>query len=209
MGSREWLTNTEHPNKVHKTGRRCTGHTELSLPQRMMKPHSLSLLAFLCALSLRYVAAAPAAADFTAYPSIPGTDDCTVAGGDAVLIPPRREVYDNGRIYDISHRYVPEMPVWDSKDGLGKDFLWLLKSMKNGSVANNSAMKLGVHTGTHVDAPGHFYDNYFDAGFDVDSLDLRVLNGKGHRSLFQFLYSLVISIFFFFFFFWDEISRCL
>ncbi|KHN42375.1 Kynurenine formamidase [Glycine soja] len=52
-----------------------------------------------------------------------------------------------------------------------------LKSMKNGSRANNSNMKLGVHTGTHVDAPGHFYDNYYDAGFDVDSLDLTLLNG--------------------------------
>ncbi|TKY50962.1 putative cyclase [Spatholobus suberectus] len=68
------------------------------------------------------------------------------------------------------------MPVWDSTEGLGKHFLWLEKCMKNGSRANNSAMKLGVHTGTHVDAPGHFFDNYFDAGFDVDSLDLTLLN---------------------------------
>ncbi|KAG4392419.1 hypothetical protein GLYMA_04G140300v4 [Glycine max] len=49
--------------------------------------------------------------------------------------------------------------------------------MKNGSRANNSNMKLGVHTGTHVDAPDHFYDNYYDASFDVDSLDLTLLNG--------------------------------
>ncbi|RYQ93714.1 hypothetical protein Ahy_B09g099955 isoform A [Arachis hypogaea] len=142
---------------------------------------SVLLLAFLCAaLSLWYIAAAApshAAADFTAYPTIPGTEDVSVAGANSILIPPRREVYDDGRIFDISHRYVPDMPVWDSKDGLGNDFLWLLKSIKNGSLANNSAMKLGVHTGTHVDAPGHFYDNYFDAGFDVDTLDLQVLNG--------------------------------
>ncbi|XP_057733237.1 cyclase-like protein 2 [Arachis stenosperma] len=142
---------------------------------------SVLLLAFLCAaLSLWYIAAAApphAAADVTAYPTIPGTEDVSVAGANSILIPPRREVYDDGRIFDISHRYVPDMPVWDSKDGLGNDFLWLLKSIKNGSLANNSAMKLGVHTGTHVDAPGHFYDNYFDAGFDVDTLDLQVLNG--------------------------------
>lgn len=51
--------------------------------------------------------------------------------------------------------------------------------MKNGSLANNSEMKMPTHTGTHVDAPGHVYDHYFDAGFDVDTLDLRVLNGEG------------------------------
>lgn len=69
------------------------------------------------------------------------------------------------------------MPSWDSADGLGQ-FLWLPKSMKNGSLANNSEMKLPAHTGTHVDAPGHVFDHYFDAGFDVDTLDLDVLNGQ-------------------------------
>ncbi|XP_057779937.1 cyclase-like protein 2, partial [Salvia miltiorrhiza] len=49
--------------------------------------------------------------------------------------------------------------------------------LKNGSDYNFSELKLLAHTGTHVDAPGHFYDNYFDRGFDVDTLDLRVLNG--------------------------------
>jgi kynurenine formamidase len=49
--------------------------------------------------------------------------------------------------------------------------------MKNGSLANNSEMKIPTHTGTHVDSPGHVYDKYYDAGFDVDSLDLQVLNG--------------------------------
>ncbi|XP_028798330.1 cyclase-like protein 2 isoform X1 [Neltuma alba] len=142
--------------------------------------NSLLSLSFLCALalaiSLHYRAVS---ADTAAYPTIPGTDavDCSIAGGDSDLIPLRREVYDNGRIFDITHKYVPHMPVWDSNDGLGRHFLWLEKSMKNGSRANNSAMKLGVHTGTHVDAPSHFFDNYFDAGFDVDTLDLEVLNG--------------------------------
>ncbi|KAF1880759.1 hypothetical protein Lal_00011818 [Lupinus albus] len=136
---------------------------------------SLSLLPFLFSLSLLSVAAAT-----TAYPSIPGTDtgECSLAGVETNDLPPppRREVYDNGRIFDISHKYVPEMPVFGSSEGLG-NFLWLPKSMKNGSLANNSAFKLDVHTGTHVDAPGHFYDNYYDAGFDVDTLDLELLNG--------------------------------
>lgn len=79
----------------------------------------------------------------------------------------RREVHGNDRIFDISHKYSPNMPSWGSNDGLGQ-FLWLRKSMKNGSIANSSEMKLPSHSGTHVDAPGHFYDYFFDAGFDVD-----------------------------------------
>lgn len=114
----------------------------------------------------------------TAYPNIPGTasTDCSLTGGDDVPVPTRREVYGNGRIFDISHRYTPNMPSWDSEEGVGQ-FLWLPKSMKNGSLANNSEMKLPTHSGTHVDAPGHVFDHYFDAGFDVDTLDLDVLNG--------------------------------
>ncbi|XVF67523.1 hypothetical protein PTKIN_Ptkin10aG0128200 [Pterospermum kingtungense] len=110
----------------------------------------------------------------TAYPSLP--TDCTVSQGGEKLVPVRREVYDDGRIFDISHRYTADLPSWESKDGLGQ-FLWLPASMKNGSLANISVMKMPTHTGTHVDAPGHMIDRYFDAGFDVDTLDLEVLNG--------------------------------
>ncbi|GAB2291699.1 Cyclase-like protein 2 [Dionaea muscipula] len=111
-----------------------------------------------------------------AYPSTYGEESCGLSAAAADLVPLRRELYDDGRIYDISHRYTPEMPAFDSVDGVGQ-FLWLPNSMKNGSIANNSEMKIPTHTGTHVDAPGHVFDHYFDAGFDVDTLDLAVLNG--------------------------------
>ncbi|KAJ7967504.1 Kynurenine formamidase [Quillaja saponaria] len=97
-------------------------------------------------------------------------------GDNDELIPYRREVYGNGRIFDISHRYVADMLGYESNDGIG-DFLWLRRSMKNDSIANFSEMKFSVHTGTHVDTSGHVFDHYFDAGFDVDTLDLEVLNG--------------------------------
>lgn len=107
--------------------------------------------------------------------------------GSDVPKPIRREVYEGGKIYDISHRYTAEIPAWESSEGLGKQFLRLAASMKNGSFANVSEMKLSVHSGTHVDAPGHFWDNYYDAGFDSDTLDLRVLNGNYHFRLFLVL----------------------
>lgn len=119
-----------------------------------------------------------------AYPSPYGLDSTAAASGcgspapaNHDLIPVRREVYGGGRIIDITHRYNPDMPSWDSDSGVGQ-FLWLPQSMKNGSHANNSEMKLPTHTGTHVDSPGHVFDHYFDAGFDVDTLDLEVLNGN-------------------------------
>ncbi|KAK9025304.1 hypothetical protein V6N11_038173 [Hibiscus sabdariffa] len=115
-----------------------------------------------------------AVASTSAYPSVP--TDCTVSPVDDELVPVRREVYGGGRIFDISHRYAIDMPSFWSTDGLGQ-FLWLPYSMKNGSLANNSVMKMPTHAGTHVDAPGHMIDRYFDAGFDVDTLDLEVLNG--------------------------------
>ncbi|CAH1427344.1 unnamed protein product [Lactuca virosa] len=45
------------------------------------------------------------------------------------LSPIRREVYDEGRIIDISHRYHPDMPSWGSDDGLG-EFLRLPASIE-------------------------------------------------------------------------------
>ncbi|PNT20536.1 hypothetical protein POPTR_009G097300v4 [Populus trichocarpa] len=87
-----------------------------------------------------------------------------------------REVYGNGRIFDITHEINPNMPTWESKDGLGQ-FIWLVDSMKNGSKLNSSQFKLSTHTGTHIDAPGHVYEEYYEAGYNVNSLDLGVLNG--------------------------------
>ncbi|KAJ0771787.1 putative kynurenine formamidase/cyclase, kynurenine formamidase superfamily [Helianthus annuus] len=113
-----------------------------------------------------------------AYPSpfISAITPCELNQGIS-LSPIRKEVYDEGHIFDISHRYHPDLPSWGSDEGIGQ-FLQLPASMKNGSLANNSEMKMPTHTGTHVDAPGHVYDHYFDAGFDVDTLDLRILNGE-------------------------------
>ncbi|CAA0273854.1 unnamed protein product [Arabidopsis thaliana] len=111
-----------------------------------------------------------------AFPSIPTT--FSVAAKQHYDVKPiHHEVYDGERkIYDISHQYTPELPVWESSEGLG-NFLRLAVSMKNGSDANISKMELSVHSGTHVDAPGHFHDHYYESGFDTDSLDLQILNG--------------------------------
>lgn len=140
------------------------------IPTMAATPNPILLLAAVTAIAAVSSAASSA---HPAYDS-PATSCSTFA--DADLVPIRREEYDGGRILDISHAYREDMPAFASDDGVGQ-FLWLPKSMKNGSIANNSEMKFGTHTGTHVDAPGHVFQHYFEAGFDVDTLDLAILNG--------------------------------
>ncbi|XP_050365900.1 cyclase-like protein 2 [Argentina anserina] len=128
------------------------------------------LVFLLCSIFLTSTALSQAT---TACPSTTVVE-CSLSSNS--LIPPRREVSGNGRIIDITHLYTPDMPSYHSVDGVGQ-FLWLLEDMKNGSVVNMSVMKLLAHSGTHVDAPSHVFDQYYDAGFDIDTLDLDVLNG--------------------------------
>ncbi|KAI3963109.1 hypothetical protein MKX01_028013 [Papaver californicum] len=77
------------------------------------------------------------------------------------LVPPRREVHGGGRIIDISHTFRSSMPKWGSTEGLGQFLdntcLYILEPM---------LMRLVM-----------FLIIIFDAGFDVDTLDLEVLNG--------------------------------
>ena len=114
---------------------------------------------------------------------------------DVPLIPPRREVHGNGRIFDITHRITASMPSYDSPDGILGQFLWTPDRIKNGSLANGSVFKLPTHTGTHVDSPGHFFDHYLDAGFDIDTLDLEVLNGKSIIHCFHCCWLLLFHLF--------------
>ncbi|CAI0445763.1 unnamed protein product [Linum tenue] len=91
-----------------------------------------------------------------------------------------------GKIIDITHRYVEKMPAYGAEEGMGQ-VVRLVASLKNGSNANWSEFKMSVHSGTHLDSPAHFYDEYFDAGFDVDTLDLEVLNGVDYLSAAAFV----------------------
>ncbi|KAK8914367.1 hypothetical protein KSP39_PZI024015 [Platanthera zijinensis] len=136
---------------------------------------SLTYLLFLLLRALPFAVLCSSSAHpaYDDAPSFGVAATCDAKAEPKVL---RREEYAGGRIIDITHYYRADMPSWESDEGVGQ-FLWLPKSMKNGSLANNSEMKLPSHTGTHVDAPGHFFQHYFEAGLDVDSLDLEVLNG--------------------------------
>jgi arylformamidase len=74
------------------------------------------------------------------------------------------------KIYDISVEINPELPVWP-----GDHKLKLTRSQKleAGDNANVSQMELGLHTGTHVDAPFHFLEQ----GVTLDKIALERLVG--------------------------------
>ncbi len=74
------------------------------------------------------------------------------------------------KIYDISVTVTPNIPVWP-----GDIQVWLerVKKLEDGASDNNSQMKMGVHTGTHVDSPFHFVKD----GIKVDELPLETMIG--------------------------------
>lgn len=73
-------------------------------------------------------------------------------------------------IYDISVPIRERMPVWPGDPGVK---ISLALSMERGDPVNVTALAMGAHTGTHMDAPFHF----LQGRETVDRLDLQVLVG--------------------------------
>lgn len=65
------------------------------------------------------------------------------------------------------------MPVWPGDPGI---IVQRVQKIEDGSIANVSRMEMGVHTGTHVDAPYHFLQD----GSTVERLSLKVLIGRAY-----------------------------
>ena len=71
-------------------------------------------------------------------------------------------------IHDISVPIRPGMPIYDGNPGVE---LERVQAIADGDSANVSGLSLGVHTGTHVDAPLHFIDGAPGAeGIPLDAL---------------------------------------
>jgi|GEM_PF-2469160 len=67
---------------------------------------------------------------------------------------------------DISLPIHPSMAIWPGNPGVELDSA---QCMQHGDVCNVSQLKIGTHTGTHVDAINHFIKN--GAGIDAAPLD--------------------------------------
>ncbi len=77
------------------------------------------------------------------------------------------------RIYDISLTLSPSLPSWP---GDPRIVIERVAKMEEGANANLSRIEMGVHTGTHVDAPSHFLPD----GKSVEHLPLDILTGRAY-----------------------------
>lgn len=75
------------------------------------------------------------------------------------------------QIYDISVPIRSDMPIYEGDPAVD---IQAWSSLEKGNSANVSLLKLGAHTGTHVDAPAHFIKQ----ANRIDSLSLDVLIGR-------------------------------
>jgi arylformamidase len=77
------------------------------------------------------------------------------------------------RTYDITLTISPDLPTWPGDPGIAIE---RVEKIEDGSNANVSRLDMGVHTGTHVDAPYHFLQD----GITVDQLNLSLLTGRAY-----------------------------
>lgn len=75
------------------------------------------------------------------------------------------------RIYDVTVPISAETPVYE---GDPQTKIETVISFEKGDAANVSQICCGVHTGTHIDAPSHFFED----GKRVHELDLEKLVGE-------------------------------
>ncbi|TFK80807.1 putative cyclase [Polyporus arcularius HHB13444] len=72
-------------------------------------------------------------------------------------------------VIDLTHPLIPgKVPAWPGHPCYNAS---LNSSLANGEFANVHALTIGTHTGTHLDAPYHFFMD----GTTVDRLDLTLL----------------------------------
>lgn len=77
------------------------------------------------------------------------------------------------RTYDITLTISNDLVVWPSDSPVE---LARVEKMEDGAHANVSRINMGVHTGTHVDAPYHFVAD----GETVEFLSIRALTGRAY-----------------------------
>jgi arylformamidase len=76
-------------------------------------------------------------------------------------------------LYDVSVPICATTPTYPGDPSIE---ITKFLTLEDGDPANVSFFKFGAHTGTHVDAPAHF----FKGGARVESLPLDVLIGEAH-----------------------------
>ena len=74
------------------------------------------------------------------------------------------------KIHDVSLLISEDLPIWPGDPGIS---MTLASSLNHGDDANVTRLEMGVHTGTHIDAPSHFETE----GISIDDLSMDTLIG--------------------------------
>jgi len=74
------------------------------------------------------------------------------------------------KMYDVSLLVSEGLPIWPGDPGIS---MTLASSLNHGDDANVTRLEMGVHTGTHIDAPIHFEAE----GMSIDELSMDTLIG--------------------------------
>lgn len=75
-------------------------------------------------------------------------------------------------IVDLSYTMEPGMPVWPTHARFGAI---VYETYKDGAVSMHRQLSFGEHTGTHLDAPKHF----FETGDSIEDVNVRSVIGRG------------------------------
>jgi arylformamidase len=78
------------------------------------------------------------------------------------------------RTYDVTLTLSPQLPVWPGDPSF---VLERVRKIEEGENANVSRIDMGVHTGTHVDAPFHFLGK---GAATIEQLPLNLLTGRAY-----------------------------
>jgi arylformamidase len=84
------------------------------------------------------------------------------------------------QIFDITLTISPGLPVWPGDPAIQFN---QLSDMNKGDSCNVTHISMGVHVGTHVDAPHHFLND----NRTVEDLDLYILTGQAYLIEFPYL----------------------
>lgn len=83
-----------------------------------------------------------------------------------------QQAVNSAKIVDLSYTLEPDMPVWPTHARFGAI---IYETYDNGAASLHRQISLGEHSGTHLDAPKHFFKD----GASIEDVGVRSVMGRG------------------------------
>ena len=95
-------------------------------------------------------------------------------GMEGQIISLMQQAMEAAEIVDLSYTLEPGMPVWPTHARFGAI---VYETYDHGELSMHRQLSVGEHTGTHLDAPKHFFKD----GSSIEEVDVRSVIGRGVR----------------------------